>query len=148
MEKLIYLLWKETGTAVADFNAALLGPVQRKLTALGAQRLQMHVVDDAVAPGAKLRLETMKPMPAAMVSFWLNAAHARDPYEPVLEEAAHADRRLCRVRIDRAADHRKRSPTASVCVAFSQIALFKQAARHHLRGVPAYLDARPDQSRA
>jgi hypothetical protein len=88
VEKLIYLLWKETGTADAAFNAALLGPVQRRLTALGAQRLQVHVVDDAVAPGASLRLETMKPMPSAMVSFWLNAAHDKAKYEPVLEDAS------------------------------------------------------------
>jgi hypothetical protein len=88
VEKLIYLLWKETGTADAAFNAALLGLVQRRLRELGAQRLQVHVVDDAVAPGANLRLETMKPMPSAMVSFWLNAAHDKAKYEPVLEGAS------------------------------------------------------------
>jgi hypothetical protein len=85
MEKLIYLLWKDTAKADADFNADLLGPVQRRLRGLGAQRLQVHVVDEAVAPGAKLRLETMKPMPSAMISFWLNAAHDKAKYEPVLE---------------------------------------------------------------
>jgi hypothetical protein len=88
VEKLIYLLWKETGTAATAFNADLLGPVQRKLRALGAHRLQVHVVDDAVAPGAGLRLETMKPMPSAMISFWLNAAHDKAKYEPVLEGAS------------------------------------------------------------
>ena len=88
MEKLIYLLWKEAATAEAAFNDELLGPVQRRLRALGAQRLQVHVVDDAVAPGTKLRLESMKPMPAAMVSFWLNAAHDKGKFEPVLEGAA------------------------------------------------------------
>lgn len=88
VEKLIYLLWKETGKSDSAFNADLLGPVQRQLIAQGAQRLQIHVVDDAVVPGAKLRLEAMKPMPAAMVSFWLNAAHARARYEPLLEAAS------------------------------------------------------------
>jgi hypothetical protein len=88
VEKLIYLLWKETGKVDAAFNADLLGPVQRELTALGAQRLQIHVIDDVVAPGASLRFETMKPMPSAMVSFWLNAAHDRAKYEPVLEGAS------------------------------------------------------------
>jgi hypothetical protein len=88
MEKLIYLLWKETGKADTLFNEALLGPVQRKLIGLGAQRLQVHVVDDAVAAGAKMRFETMKPMPDAMVSFWLNAAHAKAPYETTLQDAA------------------------------------------------------------
>ena len=88
MEKLIYLLWNDAGKKLADFNAELLGPVGRQLVAQGAQRLQIHVVDDAVAPGAKLRLEKMRPMPAAVVSFWLNAAHARGPHEAVLEAAA------------------------------------------------------------
>ena len=88
MEKLIYLLWKETGKADRLFNEALLGPVQRELIGLGAQRLQVHVVDDAVAAGAKMRFETMKPMPSAMVSFWLNAAHAKAPYEAILQDAA------------------------------------------------------------
>jgi len=85
VEKLIYLLWKETGKSDAAFNADLLGPVQRQLIEKGVRRLQVHVVDDAVAPGAALRLEKMKPMPSAIVSFWLNAAHARAAYEPVLE---------------------------------------------------------------
>jgi len=88
MEKLIYLLWNDAGKKLADFNAELLGPIRRQLIAKGAQRLQIHVVDDAVAPGAKLRLEKMRPMPAAVVSFWLNAAHARGPHEAVLEAAA------------------------------------------------------------
>jgi hypothetical protein len=88
MEKLIYLLWKDTAKPQAAFNADLLGTVQRKLVALGAQRLQLHVIDDTVAPGAKLRFETMKPMPSAMVSFWLNAAHARGRFELVLEEVS------------------------------------------------------------
>jgi hypothetical protein len=88
VEKLIYLLWKETGTSEAAFNVALLGPVQRELIVKGAQRLQVHVVDDAVAPGASLRLEKMKPMPSAVVSFWLNAAHARAAHESVLESAS------------------------------------------------------------
>jgi hypothetical protein len=88
MEKLIYLLWGDAGKPQAEFNAALLGPVQRALIAKGAKRLQVHVVDDVVAPGAKMRLEKMRPMPSAMVSFWLNAAHARAPHEAVLEAAA------------------------------------------------------------
>src|SRR6516162_8646005 len=88
MEKLIYLLWNDAGKPLAEFNAQLLGPVQQQLSAKGALRLQVHVVDEAVASGAKLRLEKMRPMPAAMVSFWLNAAHARTPHEAVLEAVA------------------------------------------------------------
>ena len=85
MEKLIYLLWKDAAQPDAAFNAALLGPVAARLLALKAQRIQVNVIDEAVAPGKALRFETMRPMPAAMVSFWLNAAHARAPFEAVLE---------------------------------------------------------------
>ncbi len=88
MEKLIYLLWNDSQKSDKAFNQSLLGPVQRSLIGLGAQRLQVHVVDDAVAAGAKMRFETMKPMPSAMVSFWLNAAHAKAPYEAILQDAA------------------------------------------------------------
>ena len=88
MEKLIYLLWKDAAQPDAAFNEALLGPVARRLAAEGAERIQMNVVDEAVAPGKALRFETMRPMPSAMISFWLNAAHARAPFEAVLEEAA------------------------------------------------------------
>ena len=125
MEKLIYLLWKETAETQSVFNAALLGPVQRKLTALGAQRLQLHVVDDAVAPGAHLRFETMRPMPSAMVSFWLNAALARKPFEAVLDEASPriAGYAVSEVTVLPIAEAQ---PDGVPVPGFSQIALFRK----------------------
>ncbi len=86
MEKLIYLLWDDG--PVEALNAALLGPVRGELQRLGVHRLQLNLCDAAVAPGAALRFENMNPMPAAMVSFWLNAAHDRAPYEAALRQAA------------------------------------------------------------
>ena len=88
MEKLIYLLWKDPGRSDAAFNAGLLGPLARRLAKLKAQRIQINVVDSAVAPGQGLRFESLRPMPDAAISFWLNAAHARAPFERVLEDAA------------------------------------------------------------
>jgi hypothetical protein len=88
MEKLIYLLWKDAAQPDIAFNAALLGTMAARLLALKAQRIQVNVIDEAVAPGKTLRFETMRPMPSAMVSFWLNAAHARAPFETVLEAFA------------------------------------------------------------
>jgi hypothetical protein len=88
MEKLIYLLWNDAATAAEAFNARLLGPVRDALAHGKAERLQINVVDSAVTPGASLRLENLRPMPSALVSFWLNAAHARAPHEAVLEGAA------------------------------------------------------------
>ncbi|WP_157219666.1 hypothetical protein [Flavisphingomonas formosensis] len=88
MEKLIYVLWKDPAESDAAFNDRLRGPVGEQLAKLGAQRLQFNIVDDAVADGAALRFEPVKPAPSALVSFWLNAAHARAPFEAVLEGAA------------------------------------------------------------
>jgi hypothetical protein len=84
MEKLVYALWK--GPEDYDsFNKRLLGPLRKKLVKLGADRLQMNVVDDTVAPGAALRQENLRPGPSALVSFWLNSAHIRAPFERLLE---------------------------------------------------------------
>lgn len=86
MEKLYYALW-----APADqrtFNNELLGPVRDRLQELGADRLKFNIVDDAVETGAALRQDNIKPPISAVVSFWLNTAHVRAPFEAVLYEAA------------------------------------------------------------
>lgn len=87
MEKLIYVVWKKPGEADAGFNARLLGPLADQLSTLGAARLQINVVDDAVAAGAGLRMEPMRPSPDALIAFWLNAAHDRLPFEAAIEAA-------------------------------------------------------------
>jgi hypothetical protein len=125
MEKLIYLLWKETSEDTAAFNASLLGSMQRKLTALGAARLQVHIVDEVVAAGAHLRFEKMRPMPSAMVSFWLNAAYGKAPFEEVLEAwapriAGYAVSEATVLPIAEARPDGERIP------GFSQIAMFRK----------------------
>ncbi|MDB5393310.1 MAG: hypothetical protein JWM91_816 [Rhodospirillales bacterium] len=87
MEKLVYALWKGPED-YAEFNKRLLGPLRKKLSKLGADRLQINVVDDTVAPGAALCQEKLRPGPAALVSFWLNSSHIRKPFEKLLEAEA------------------------------------------------------------
>jgi hypothetical protein len=87
MEKLIYALWKGHEDIHA-FNQRLLGDVRRKLAALGADRVQVNVEDDSVAPGAGLRQRNIRPGPSAMIAFWVNSSHIRKPFEQVLEDAA------------------------------------------------------------
>jgi hypothetical protein len=87
MEKLIYALWKGAEDHAA-FNTNLLGPLREKLIAMGADRLQLNVVDDSVAPGAAMRQQNLRPGPAALASFWLNSAHIRGSFETALEEVA------------------------------------------------------------
>jgi len=87
MEKLVYALWKGPED-YAEFNKRLLGPLRKKLSKLGADRLQINVVDETVAPGASMRQENLRPGPAAIVSFWLNSSHIRKPFEKLLEAEA------------------------------------------------------------
>lgn len=94
MEKLIYALWKETDQSQEAFNERLLGDVQKNLKSSGASRIQFNVADDVIAStiaaemwGSEIRVN-LKPMPAATVSFWLNSAHIRGPYEKLLEAAS------------------------------------------------------------
>ncbi len=87
MEKLYYAIWKHDGETEAALNARLLGPVREKLTRLGVERLKINVIDEHVA-AAPLYTPSVRPQPAATVQFWLNAAHARPPYEAVLQDAA------------------------------------------------------------
>jgi hypothetical protein len=87
MEKLIYVLWKDKAESGGAFNSRLLGPVRQTLQKLGVEKLQFNIVDDAVAPGAHMRAEPVKPSPDALVSFWLNSANIRKSIEAVLEDA-------------------------------------------------------------
>jgi hypothetical protein len=88
MEKLTYILWRDAQEPAGGFNTRLLRELSAELLALGAARLSINVVDDAVAPGAHLRQENTRPAPAALVSFWLNSAHVRAPLEAAVQRAA------------------------------------------------------------
>jgi hypothetical protein len=87
MEKMTYVLWRDAQEAEAKFNTRLLCELSAELLTLGAARLSINLVDEAVAPGAHLRQENTRSPPAALVSFWLNSAHVRAPLEAALERA-------------------------------------------------------------
>jgi len=88
MEKLTYVLWRDAQESESSFNSRLQRELSAELLALGAARLSVNLVDDAVAPGAHLRQENTRPMPSALVSFWLNSSHVRAPLEAALRRAA------------------------------------------------------------
>jgi len=102
MEKLTYILWRDAQEAAGGFNTRLLRELSAELLALGAARLSINVVDDAVAPGAHLRQENTRPAPAALVSFWLNSAHVRAPLEAAVQRIDGAAQ--CRDRAGRGSD--------------------------------------------
>ncbi len=86
MEKLVYTLWKNPAESNADWTGRLRGPVGERLIAAGARTLQVNVVDDFVASGAGLRLES-RPVPDGFVAFWMDSANFRAAAEQLLAEA-------------------------------------------------------------
>lgn len=90
MEKILTLLWRPEGQASQDFADTLLGKAAPRLRELGAAGLKLCVEDDAVAAGAKLRMNPVGPPKAAMVGYWVDCAQDRGPLEAVLDEASAA----------------------------------------------------------
>ncbi|MCY1397676.1 EthD domain protein [compost metagenome] len=86
VQKVIYLLWRDSQTSLDTFSNRLRGEVAGQLKALGAQQIQVNVADADVAPAAGLRQENNRPLPDATLSLWIDSAIAafRRPYDEVL----------------------------------------------------------------
>ena len=87
MEKLVYVVWKQVGATPGEFKDLMLGEVATRLQGLGVAKLSMNVADEHVAYADSMRLTKFDPPPAATVSFWLDCADDRGPYEEVLTSA-------------------------------------------------------------
>jgi hypothetical protein len=88
MEKLVYVVWKDPAVSDEEFQRALVGPLAAHLRELGAARLKVCAVDDAVAAGAGLRIGRMDPPKAGLVSFWLEQSQERAPHERAIADHA------------------------------------------------------------
>jgi hypothetical protein len=84
MEKLVYLVWRPSGVDDGRFRDNLLGPTAERLIGLGAERLRVNVVDDAVRDCLAARITRLDPPLAGMTSFWLQDAEARAACEGAL----------------------------------------------------------------
>lgn len=86
MEKLLYLVTKSAGQSAESFSADLRGVLSEKLKAAGAHKIQVNVVDAAVAPAAHLRqIRTNSPFDG-FVAFWIDSAFHHKTFEPLLAE--------------------------------------------------------------
>jgi hypothetical protein len=86
MEKLLYLVTKSPGQSAESFSADLRGRLAEKLVANGAHKIQVNVVDAAVAPAAHLRqIRTSSPFDG-FVAFWIDSAFHHKTFEPLLAE--------------------------------------------------------------
>jgi len=89
MEKLVYVLWRPSGSSADDFSRELRSAAAG-WSRFGARRVAVNVVDRFVEPSMSARLTHLDPPPAALASFWLDACDDRGPIEAEL--ARHAAR--------------------------------------------------------
>lgn len=83
MEKLVYVLWRPSGSSADDFSRELRSAAAG-WSRLGARRVAVNVVDRFVEPSMSARITHLDPPPAAVASFWLDACDDRGPIEAEL----------------------------------------------------------------
>ncbi|MFK8018291.1 MAG: EthD domain-containing protein [Pseudomonadales bacterium] len=88
MEKIVTLLWRPEGVTAQAFANTLLNEVKPALLAESIRGLKICVHDDDTAVGEKLQMLATDQPKAAMVSYWIDMAQARDPIENVLQQHA------------------------------------------------------------
>ncbi len=88
MEKLVYALWRRGGVSEADYREQMTGPVARELTAQGAQRISVNLVDEFVAHTRPARITKLDPPLSGVASFWLDTADDRAGCEEALRDAS------------------------------------------------------------
>ncbi|WP_152223002.1 EthD domain-containing protein [Pseudomonas sp. SCB32] len=89
MQKVIYLLWRDSRANAEDFFREVRTELADRLVRLGARHLQLNLDDADVRPADGLRQEQAGELPQAVVSFWLDSAvgEFRRPYDEVLQAA-------------------------------------------------------------
>jgi hypothetical protein len=85
MEKLLYALWRGPESA-AVLRERFRGELAPRIRALGAERLQLNIADfpDLGGTLVNFTLQTTRPPPDGLVSFWLTSAFRRQPVEQLL----------------------------------------------------------------
>lgn len=91
MEKLVYVLWKRERDTDDAFVDAVLGETAQRFRELGVHRLAANLVDETARSVQQARITKLAPPVSGTISFWLNAADDRRPYEEAL--AAVTERR-------------------------------------------------------
>ena len=87
MEKLVYVVWRESGLSPEAFRETVCGPVAQQLGDAGARRIAASLADEHVQDKLGQRLTRLEPPPDGIVSFWLDNADDRGPCEAALEAA-------------------------------------------------------------
>jgi hypothetical protein len=85
MEKLVYAFWRG-GEPADELRRRFISQVKPRITALGAERLQISVNDFSDMSGTLVNftIDSTKPRPDGIVCFWLTSAWRRGPVESSL----------------------------------------------------------------
>lgn len=85
MEKIVTLLWRPEALSSQAYADILLSELAPQLQTLGVRGLKVCVHDDATDAGKQLQMTSFDQPKAAMVSYWLDMAQARDEVEELLK---------------------------------------------------------------
>jgi len=88
LEKLCYVVWKQTSVSGAAFRDALLRDAVTALRACGATRISMLVADEHAEAVQKARITRGAEPIAGLVSLWLDCVDAHPQIEAVLRRYA------------------------------------------------------------
>ncbi len=84
MEKLLYAFWRGERQA-AGLRERFIRELKPRILALGAERLQFNIADLEVKDAlVNFTLQSTRPPPDGIISFWLSSAWRREPVERLL----------------------------------------------------------------
>lgn len=84
MEKLVYLLWSEAGSAPSDNYARIRTELSAKLLALAPRSLWIQVDDQLADVPVPLPIPEGEEAPVAVISIWLDRYDDRAPFEDAM----------------------------------------------------------------
>jgi hypothetical protein len=87
MEKLMYVAWRPADVTAPAFRDRLVQETAPALRALGAREVHVNVRDEHVDAAHAPRIAQLDPPFEAVVSFWIDEAAARGPYEAHVHQA-------------------------------------------------------------
>lgn len=89
MEKIIYALWRDSGTDAATFKRQLLDEVAEQLGA-HVLALRINVADEDVVGGNVPRMANLRPQMDAAIQIWVHCSHDkfRAPIDAIIGRAA------------------------------------------------------------
>jgi hypothetical protein len=152
MEKLVYLLWRESSEETDAFARRLVSAVGPKLCASGARQVAVNAAHREADLARTVPIRDSGPQFAGLVSFWLGCVDDAPAYEAILRDgAARAAGYLVTESVPRDFDQRTwpdgvRSPGVKMISVFEQPARLTRAefiARWHGSHTPLSLEVHP-----